>query len=206
MVAAAANLFGLVMLFVAGIGGTIGAFLSHGFSAAVVFLLLYSIFGAAIVSFAFGIFAAVIAAIAYGIVWVVHPSGWPVWLRWILVAPAAGIGFILATILNVAFRLIELWFPLQGATAIMSEFFVSFAQTALAVTAAAWIAPTGKQTVSIIFATAFSLLALLFLWPSAVGTAPTDTPRWANVFACVLSAAGAIMVPIATARTSRNAS
>src|ERR1700722_18648688 len=202
----AASVFCQLMLLVGVIGGLIGAFVTRGIGGVIGFEIVagisWALLGAMIWWLAGSIFSFVLGGIAFGIVWLVYPDGWPPSLRWVLVLPAAIVGYALATALNLVFSAVESALPLQNVTAVASEFFVSFTQTALAVTAAVWIAPIGKQTVGVVFATAFAVIGLIFLWLVAVATEPTETPKWANVVACLLGALGAIAVPVAMARVA----
>ena len=200
-VSAATALFGQAMLIVGGIGGTVGAFVESGFVGAILFLMVWGLIGATIWGVGLGVLTIVLAGTTYGIVWIVYPDGWAPWLRWLMVVPAAVVGFVLVTLLNVVFRVVEAFFPLNGVTAIGSLFFVSTVQTMVAVIAAGWIAPTSKHTVRVVCCTVFCLLATGLFLVLFGSNASNDVPRWASLTAIALSAFGAIL---ATTRNGSN--
>jgi hypothetical protein len=188
------------MLLFGGIGGTVSAFLQHGLLAAIIFFVAWSFIGVTIWQIIFVIIAAAVAAVVYGLVWLVHPDGWPVWLRWLMVVPAALVGYILATLLNIVFRYVALAFPFQNITAVISIFFVSFFQAAVAIFAAAWIAPTAKRTVSVVLSTLLCVVAIALVVIAQNSSEPLDVPRWAYLIACVLEAIGAVAAAVIVAR------
>jgi hypothetical protein len=199
--AAATNMFGQIIMVVGGLGGTIASFMDQGIFGAIIFFIGWSFIGATLWQIVLVVMALIITGAAYGIVWLLYPASWPTWLRWVLVLPVAIAGFVLATLVNVVFRAIEFYFPWHEATAIGSLFFVSFAQTVVAVVAAAWIAPSAKTIVCTVLCTLTCVAEVAAIFQAITNGVPADTPEWAYILGSVLGMIGALSAAIVVSRS-----
>ena len=194
--AAVSNIFLQIMMVVGGLGGTVATFKDQGIVGAIIFFVVWSFVGATLWQIVLMIVAMIITGVAYGVAWLLYPASWPTWLRWVLVLPAAIAGFVLATLVNVVFRTIELYFPWHEATAIGSLFFVSFAQTLVAVVAAAWIAPSAKAIVCTVLCTLTCVAEVAVIVLAITYGVSADTPEWAYIVGSLLGMLGAISAAI----------